>query len=205
MSTTTNQSKSKQIDDESNTGSARSSSACFLSHPQKEMQNTFQDTKRNEATFQTHEEERLTLQRWASPWLCTRPWSPEPPSARRLWHWNGKNDWKHLFLKILTEHQRLELTDCSHARGGQVGVFMLQFAIQSDAPPLPVVGQQRQHRVDFLQRRSRRHRVPDEKEQISFKGNTQNNQKVKISAKFNVTFFTKFWEVLLIYFKRSEL
>lgn len=96
------------------------------------------------------------------------------------------------FFKILTEHQRLELTDCSHARGGQVGVFMLQFAIQSDAPPLPVVGQQRQHRVDFLQRRSRRHRVPDEKEQISFKGNTQNNQKVKISAKFNVTFFTKF-------------
>lgn len=94
MSTTTNQSKSKQIDDESNTGSARSSSACFLSHPQKEMQKTFQDTKRNEATFQTHEEERLTLQRWASPWLCTRPWSPEPPSARRLWHWNGKNDWK---------------------------------------------------------------------------------------------------------------
>lgn len=96
------------------------------------------------------------------------------------------------FFKILTEHQRLELTDCSHARGGQVGVFMLQFAIQSDAPPLPVVGQQRQHRVDFLQRRSRRHRVPDKKEQISFKGNTQNNQKVKISAKFNVTFFTKF-------------
>lgn len=83
------------------------------------------------------------------------------------------------FFKILTEHQRLELTDCSHARGGQVGVFMLQFAIQSDAPPLPVVGQQRQHLVDFLQRRSRRHRVPDEKEQISFKGNTQNNQKVK--------------------------
>lgn len=164
-----------------------------------------QDTKRNEATFQTHEEERLTLQRWASPWLCTRPWSPEPPSARRLWHWSGKNDWKLLFFKILTEHQRLELTDCSHARGGQVGVFMLQFAIQSDAPPLPVVGQQRQHLVDFLQRRSRRHRVPDEKEQISFKGNTQNNQKVKISAKFNVTFFTKFWEVLLIYFKRSEL
>lgn len=35
MSTTTNQRKSKQIDDESNTGSARSSSACFLSHPQK--------------------------------------------------------------------------------------------------------------------------------------------------------------------------
>lgn len=151
----------------------------------KEMKPHFKHTKRRG-------EERLTLQRWASPWLCTRPWSPEPPSARRLWHWNGKNDWKHLFLKILTEHQRLELTDCSHARGGQVGVFMLQFAIQSDAPPLPVVGQQRQHRVDFLQRRSRRHRVPDEKEQISFKGNTQNNQKVKISAKFNVTFFTKF-------------
>lgn len=74
--------------------------------------------------------------------------------------------------KILSEQQRLELTDCSHARWGQVGVFMLQFAIQSDAPPLPVVGQQRQQCVDFLQRRSRRHRVPDKKEQISFKWNT---------------------------------
>lgn len=89
---------------------------------------------------------------------------------------------KRLKASFLTEHQRLELTDCSHARGGQVGVFVLQFAIQSDAPPLPVVGQQRQHLVDFLQRRSRRHRVPDKKEQMSFKGNTQNNQKVKISA-----------------------
>ena len=41
---------------------------------------------------------------------------------------------------------------------------MLQFAIQSDAPPLPVVGQQRQQLVVFLQRRSGRHRISDIKE-----------------------------------------
>lgn len=49
----------------------------------------------------------------------------------------------------------------SHARWCQVGVFVLQFAVQSDAPPLPVVGQQRQQRVDLLQGGSRRQRVPE--------------------------------------------
>lgn len=58
----------------------------------------------------------------------------------------------------------------SHARRGQIGVLVLQFAVQSDAPPLPVVGQQGQQRVDLLQGRSGRHRVPEMRDGCSQSG-----------------------------------
>lgn len=51
----------------------------------------------------------------------------------------------------------------SHAGRGQVCVLVLQFAIQSDAPPLPVIGQQGEQLVDLLKGRAGRHRVPETK------------------------------------------
>lgn len=51
----------------------------------------------------------------------------------------------------------------SHAGRGQVRVLVLQFAVQSDAPPLPVIGQQGEQLVDLLKGRAGRHRVPETK------------------------------------------
>lgn len=51
----------------------------------------------------------------------------------------------------------------SHAGRGQVCVLVLQFAVQSDAPPLPVIGQQGEQLVDLLKGRAGRHRVPETK------------------------------------------
>lgn len=55
---------------------------------------------------------------------------------------------------------------CLHARWRQVGVLVFQFAIQSDASPLPVVGQQGKQCVDLLKGGTRCHRIP------TFKGQT---------------------------------
>lgn len=51
----------------------------------------------------------------------------------------------------------------SHAGRCQVRVLVLQFAVQSDAPPLPVIGQQGEQLVDLLKGRAGRHRVPETK------------------------------------------
>lgn len=50
---------------------------------------------------------------------------------------------------------------CSHAWWSQICVLVLQLAIQSDATPLSVIGQQRQQRVDLLQGCSGGHGVPE--------------------------------------------
>lgn len=52
---------------------------------------------------------------------------------------------------------------CSHAGRCQVGVFVLEFSIQGDAPPLPVVGQQGEQQDVFLERRPRRNRFAEER------------------------------------------
>lgn len=88
-----------------------------------------------------------------------------------VWNHDSQNFLQHTLLDAEREEEELNesglvntacVSECpSHARWCQIGVFVLQFAVQSDAAPLPVVGQQRQQLVVFLQGRSRRHRVPE--------------------------------------------
>lgn len=49
----------------------------------------------------------------------------------------------------------------SHAGRGQIRVLVLQLAVQRDATPLSVIGQQRQQRVGLLQAGSWGHGVPE--------------------------------------------
>lgn len=56
--------------------------------------------------------------------------------------------------------QDIATQTCSHAGWRQVGVLVFQFAIQSNASPLPVVGQQGKQFVDLLEGGTGSHRIP---------------------------------------------
>lgn len=54
---------------------------------------------------------------------------------------------------------------CSHGAGGQVSIFMLEFAIQSQTPLLPVVAQCGGECVHLTERGAGRHLITEEDKQ----------------------------------------